>query len=205
MVIQFRVPNSNGNCSLNHPPVGDQFPITSFLFTNGGVGNDWAVMTSGENFLGERPYDRYGEFRPIATSPPVVGNPLGIWGYGIDNQCVLSQTQQTSNGAVVSVSATLFRHNVDATFGNSGSGIIRNGEILGIVTHCPCPNWATRVDHAGFANARESLCPTPDCPWDLDDGGFVGAGDLLFLLANWGNPYGAADLLDLLASWGPCE
>ena len=44
----------------------------------------------------------------------------------------------------------------------------------------------------------------PPCPWDLDEGGFVGAGDLLLLLADWGNPYGAADLLDLLAAWGAC-
>ena len=42
------------------------------------------------------------------------------------------------------------------------------------------------------------------CPWDLDESCFVGAGDLLILLANWGNPYGASDLLDLLAAWGPC-
>ena len=42
------------------------------------------------------------------------------------------------------------------------------------------------------------------CPWDLDNGGFVGAGDLLLLLADWGNPYGASELLDLLAAWGAC-
>ncbi len=216
MVIQFRVPNSNGNCSLNHPPAADQFPINSVLFTNGGVGNDWSAMTSGTNNLGQTPYDRYGEFRPIATSPPVAGNALAIWGYGVDSPCTLSQTQQTSTGSVVAVGGTFFRHNVDATFGNSGSGIIRNGEILGIVTHCPCPNWATRVDHAGFAAAREQLCPAPTCPWDLDDSGTVGAADLLDLLFNWGpcpgcaadfdddDIVGASDLLAMLFNWGPC-
>ncbi len=205
MVIQFRVPNSTNQCNIQHPPAAEQFPITSVLFVNGGVGNDWSAMTSGTNFLGQRPYDRYGEFRPIATSPPVIGNALSIWGYGIDSPCFLTQTQQTSNGTVTSVSSTLIRHNVDATFGNSGSGIIRDGEILAIVTHCPCPNYATRVDRPSFVAARESLCPTPDCPWDLDESGIVGASDLLLLLANWGDPYGASDLLELLASWGPCE
>ena len=185
MVIQFRVPNSQNNCNLNHPPVADQFPITSFLFTNGGVGNDWAVMTSGTNNLGQKAFDRYGEFRPIASAPPLVNQALSIWGYGIDSPCSLSQTQQTSNGVVSSVSATLIRHNVDATFGNSGSGIIRNGEILAIVTHCPCPNWATRVDHPSFAAAREQLCSLP-CPWDLDDSGDVGVSDFLELLGAWG-------------------
>ncbi len=43
------------------------------------------------------------------------------------------------------------------------------------------------------------------CPWDLDEGCFVGVGDLLILLADWGNPYGVQDLLDLLAAWGPCQ
>ncbi len=45
------------------------------------------------------------------------------------------------------------------------------------------------------------MCP---CPWDLDANGGVGVGDLLILLANWGNPYGVPDLLDLLLNWGPC-
>ena len=67
MVIQFRVPNSTVNCVTLNPPIADQFPITSFSSVNGGVGNDWAVMTSGTNFLGETPYDRYADFRPIAS------------------------------------------------------------------------------------------------------------------------------------------
>ena len=49
-----------------------------------------------------------------------------------------------------------------------------------------------------------TLTEGQDCPWDLDGGGFVGAGDLLLLLAGWGNPYGAVDLLALLADWGAC-
>ncbi|MEE9131155.1 MAG: trypsin-like serine protease [Phycisphaerales bacterium] len=219
MVIEFRVPNSTNNCNIVHPPVADQFTISSFLFTNGGVGNDWSVLTTNPNNLGQTVFDRYGEFRPIASSPPGVGNALTIWGFGIDSPCMLTQTQQTSSGTVTSVGNTLIRHNVDATFGNSGSGIIRDGEILAIVTHCPCPNWATRVDHPNFANAREQLCPGSTCPWDLDNTGTVGATDLLRLLVNWGPcadcngcpadfdgncTVGATDLLALLVNWGPC-
>ena len=214
MVLQFRVPDSSPGCGLRHPPVSEQFPITSFQFTNGGVGNDWAVMTSGTNFLGERPFDRYGEFRPIASRSPGVGNALTIWGYGVDSQCTRSQTQQTSGGSVTNVFNTYFRYNVDVTGGNSGSAVIRNGEILGIVTHCPCPNVATRVDHANFAAARQQLCP--GCIWDLDGNLDVGIGDLLILLASWGpcpgcpadfdgrGNVGVEDLLVLLANWGPC-
>ncbi len=184
-VMQFRVPDSTPGCIPLNPPIADQFPITSFLFTNGGVGNDWAVMTTGTNSLGQTAFERYGEFRPIASSPPAFGDALNIWGYGIDSQCTRSQTKQTSGGTVSQVFGTYFMHGVDATFGNSGSGIIRNGEIIGIVTHCPCPNYATRVDHATFTARREQLCPVL-CPADFDDSGDVGVKDLLFLLGVWG-------------------
>ena len=160
MVVQFKVPLSNANCSLNHPPISEQFPVTAFSFTNGGVGNDWSVMTTGTNNQGEQPFDRYGAKKSIATTLPSVGQSLTIWGYGVDSQCIFSQTQQTSGGVVTSVGGTSFNHNVDATFGNSGSSLIRDGqEILGIATHCPCPNWATRIDHPSFSAARENLCP----------------------------------------------
>ena len=56
---------------------------------------------------------------------------------------------------------------------------------------------------------------TPDCcPWDLDNSGSVGTGDLLALFAQWGTAGPAdfdesgavdtADLLILFANWGPC-
>jgi hypothetical protein len=160
MVAQFNVPLSSANCNIVNPPVADQFPMVTFQGVNGGVGNDWGVMVSGTNNLGQKPFERYGLFRPIASSPPVSGQPLNIWGYGVDEQCTFSQVQQTSGGTVTGVSSTFFNHNVDATFGNSGSGVIRNDEILGIATHCPCPNFATRVDHPTFAAAREALCPS---------------------------------------------
>ncbi|MCH8152215.1 MAG: hypothetical protein IH830_07565 [Planctomycetes bacterium] len=161
LVIQFNVPNSNPNCSTNNPPVADQFPITAFDFLNGGVGNDWAVMTTGTNNLGQTIFGRYGVLRPIASSPPVGGQSVGVWGFGIDNQCTLSQTQQTDSASVNSVSGMFFTHTVDITCGSSGSAVIRNGEILGIVTHCPCPGAATRMDRPLFVTAREELCGGP--------------------------------------------
>jgi hypothetical protein len=161
MVLQFRVPLSNSNCSLNHPPVAEQFPVAQFLFTNGGVGNDWSVLAAGTNSVGEKPYERYGVYKPIAETPPSVGQSVTVWGYGIDDPCIYNQVQQTSSGTVQSVSSTYFKHWADTTYGNSGSSMIRNGtEIVGIATHCPCPNTATRIDHPSFVAARESLCPT---------------------------------------------
>jgi hypothetical protein len=161
MVLQFNVPPSNPNCSLNSPPIADQFPVTAFQFTNGGPGNDWLAMTVGTNNLGQKPFQRYGEFRPIKAAPPVVGTPATVWGYGVDDTCTTSQTQQTSDGFIEIVGATLVRYSIDVTYGNSGSGVLENGtEIAGIVTHCCCPNQGTRMDHPAFVAAREDLCPT---------------------------------------------
>ena len=160
MLIEFMVPLNNSNCSTAHPPVADQFPVTAFLFTNGGIGNDWSAMTTGTNNLGQTHFDRYADFRPISTDFQV-GNPAAVWGYGTDDQCLLAGTQQTSDGFIEELGSTLIRYSIDVTFGNSGSGVLKDGsEIAGIVTHCCCPNQGTRIDHPNFVAARETLCPT---------------------------------------------
>ena len=65
-------------------------------------------------------------------------------------------------------------------------------------------------------NGIPDECEIPPCPWDFDNSGDVGVGDLLFLLGAWGpNPghpadfddsgdIGVKDLLVLLGAWGPC-
>ncbi len=158
-VIQFNVPDSASSCYPYNPPVADQFPITSHIFVNGGVGNDWAVMTTGTNGSGQTAYERYGVFRPIATALGNSGDTVAVWGFGVDNDDpTRSQTQQTHSATIQTRYSTYYTHWVDITYGNSGSGLIRNNEIIGIITHCPCPGIATRVDLAAFAAAREQLC-----------------------------------------------
>lgn len=160
-VIQFRVPNSFSNCNTSNPPVADQFPIVDKLFNDGGVGADWAVMTTGTNNLGQTIYQRYGEYRPIASAPPSFGQSVQVWGYGASLTCTLNHTQQLSEGTIQAVEPSYFRHNADTTGGNSGSAILHNDQIIGVVTHCPCPNFANRIDFAPFANAINQLCPDP--------------------------------------------
>ncbi len=161
MVVQFNVPASNPNCSLNHPPAADQYPVVTVDFVNGGVGNDWAVLIPGDNSNGLRPYDVYGDLRPIATSPVPTGTSVILTGYGVDpDNCVSSQVQQTASGTICTVSGSFYTFNVDLRGGNSGSSLIRadTEEIIGIATHCPCCNIATRSDLAVFENARDELC-----------------------------------------------
>ena len=164
MVVQFNVPDSNGDCSINNPPVADQFPILTTDSVNGGVGNDWAVLVPGTNTLGELPFERYGRLRPIASIVPSPGVIASVWGYGVDNTCTRSQTQQTDTGSIVALDATTLQWDIDIRGGNSGSSIIHNGEIIGIVTHCntggcpAAPNLGTRIDLSSFAAARDAMC-----------------------------------------------
>ncbi|MCH7527520.1 MAG: hypothetical protein IID39_08790, partial [Planctomycetes bacterium] len=178
-VIQFRVPDSDPDCDLNHPPVADQFPITGRRFRNAGIGADWSVMTTGTNNLGETAYERFGDLRRIATDVADVGDPIAVWGFAVDDQCTRNQTQQTDDGNITDVFDTFYEMNADVTFGNSGSGLIWNNQIIGIITHCPCPGKCTRVDNSDFVNARDELCPSgpPICivhgdpDWNRNDPG----------------------------------
>jgi len=159
--LQFNVPSSASNCATYNPPVADQFPITDRQYVNGGVGNDWAVMTVGTNNLGETPYERYGVMRPIATALASGGDTCDNWGYGVDNDTpTRSQVQQTHSGDVLARYSDYYTFDLDMTYGNSGSALLKNDEIIGIITHCSfsCENYATRIDLAAFAAARESLC-----------------------------------------------
>jgi hypothetical protein len=161
-IIQFRVPNSTPGCNWQHPPSIHQYPITNVVWNNGGVGADWAVATTGTS-QGLTIYERYGEYRPLADSVPSSGN-VDIWGFGYSKTCTLAYTQQLSQGPIVGTPGTEIRHRADTTGGNSGSGILQNDEIIGVVTHCwsPCPtnyNIGTRIDAPAFQNAIQQLCP----------------------------------------------
>lgn len=162
-VLQFHVPESDNNCNTKNPPAADQFPIQKWEGANGGVGNDWSVATTGTNDEDQTAYERYGVFRPISDVLGVKNDVVQMWGYGIDSECKKSQTQQFSEGPISSRQSSYYQMNVDLRPGNSGSGLLLNDEIIGIVSHCTenCPNIATRVDRANFKEKREALCPAP--------------------------------------------
>lgn len=170
-VLQFNVPPSSANCGTNQPPVADQFPITGKLYLNDGPGADWAAMTSGSNTLGETAYQRYGEFRPLAGTPAPDDSLVQVWGYGVDNNDpTRSQVQQFSQGFISSVGQTTYHAALDITYGNSGSSLIYNNYIIGIVTHCPCPATISRIDLPAFVAARDALCGPACGNGTCDDG-----------------------------------
>ena len=167
-VLEFNVPASGNNCNTNAPPVADQFPITGLDGVNGGVGNDYGAIKAGTNSEGQTPYERYGAFVNIG-SVPGSGN-LTVNGYGVDEECVRSQVQQFCEGPLEDTDSDTLYYNLDVTFGNSGSSILYNGEIIGVVTHCSesCLNYGTRIDKAGFVSTRDNVCAGGggggDCP-----------------------------------------
>jgi len=163
-VMQFRVPGSNANCSTNAPPVADQFPVISTSSNNGGVGADWAVYRVGTNNAGQTPYHRYGV--NVSLGGVVNSGSSFIRGYGLDTNCVLSQTQQLSNGSIIGTTGTTIEFNNDIRGGNSGSGFFGPAStMIGVVTHCRTSicssvgtsNIATRIDLAAFAAARNNF------------------------------------------------
>lgn len=219
LVAQFNVPPSFWNCNTAQPAVADQFPITSVQLQNDGVGADWAVLRTGTNSRGQRPFQRYGQLRRIIPAPVNVGAFCTIWGYGVDMTCTRSQTQQFSPGVITAQLRNSYQLNADLRSGSSGSALVSEGRVIAVVTHCQvnCPNHGTRVDQPDFAVARESLCPA--CLADIDGDGVTGFGDLAILLEHFGaafpdpefnpandlnadNVVDLSDLAMLLASFG---
>ncbi|MEE2907734.1 MAG: hypothetical protein VX527_07860 [Planctomycetota bacterium] len=181
-VLHFNVPDSSNNCQTNNPPVADQFPVTSSDGVDAGVGADYGAMSSGTNSEGQTAYERYGTFVPLASSVPNSGD-LDITGYGVDSECNRSQTEQYHGGPILSVNSDTITYEVDVTYGNSGSSILYNNQVIGVVTHCSygCENYGTRIDISGFQSIIASVCsgggdPPDDAPENDDCAGAIVTG-----------------------------
>lgn len=179
-VMEFQVPLSNPDGSLQHPGPQDQYPVqgSSVAFVNGGVGMDWGYFTCSANTeTGLTAIEAQGEFRPIADIlPAAFPVEIEIVGYGVSETGYLSQAQKRGIGPLTNISTGFgslepaWFHRVDTTGGNSGSAMLRNGEIIGIVSHCTtnCPNIGTLIDVPEFETARQA-CPVRRGDCDLDE------------------------------------
>ena len=190
LIMEFNVPPSNPDGTVQHPGPEDQYPVEqdSIEFTNGGVGDDWSHFTCAANSeTGLLAAEVQGEFIPISSSLPTeYPVDLEIYGYGVDTEPQNSQTQQLSTGPLLGTQSGCnpsWFHLADTTGGNSGSSILYKGEIIGIVTHCTfgCPNFGTIVNIFPFVQARR-LC---ELSYDFDDDGDVDMIDFM----GWQNCY----------------
>jgi len=166
-VVEFNVPLSNANGGLNHPPPSSQYvPTSNRRSTNGGIGNDWGVFTVSPNSeTGLTPLQAQGAGLTMSTTLPSVGQTVVITGYGVDTGTA-NQTQQVHSGAITTVSqaSNTLQYQVDTTGGNSGSAVLKDGEVVAIHTHGGCNNDGTGANsgtlftHPGFQSGYAAVC-----------------------------------------------
>lgn len=156
--IQFNVPASDPDGTINAPPPDDQYPINvaSIMSINNGVGDDWAVFgVNRDEVTNLTPVQRYGVFyRILPQAEPLT---VRVTGYGLDGPapcfgerrqggCNIptptpvplnadSQTQQTATAAAFGRSGTIFSHNVDITGGDSGGPVRSVDSRLAVAIH----------------------------------------------------------------------
>jgi trimeric autotransporter adhesin len=149
-VVEFNVPISLPNGTIQHPGPEDQYSVnvSTKIFTNGGVGNDWGVFQVFQNSVtGLMPKEAQNAYWPLVQdySP----DSIRITGYGVDGpppnfgnttRDSTNQTQQTQVGPNAGSSGTTMRYVTDTQGGNSGSPIIDalTNVALGIHTHGGC-------------------------------------------------------------------
>lgn len=177
--VEFNVPMSNSNGTINHPGPEDQYSVqtTSRQSVNGGIGNDWGYFACFPNTeTGLTAYQAQGDFYTLAaTPPPVQGQTIRITGYGVTGSGVpreWNQIQKTHTGSYFSFSGSTVRYVVDTSGGNSGSPVLLEdtGEAIGVHTHAGCTagggaNHGTGINNSGWQNALANprqLCDFSD-------------------------------------------
>ncbi len=178
-VVQFQVPLSLPGGTLQHPGPEDQYSVnvSTKVFTNGGIGNDWGTFEVFPNSVtGLMPKQAQNAYWPLVQdlTPPNIR----ITGYGVDDGTA-NQTQQTHLGPNASSSGNTMRYVTDTEGGNSGSPIIdeATGNALGVHTHGGCTSsggnnngtslfhaafWAAVEQGAGGCTVEAASTPTPN-------------------------------------------
>jgi formylglycine-generating enzyme required for sulfatase activity len=227
-VVQFQVPKSSQDGTVQHPSPSDQYAIdpASVQFRGNGDGDDWAHFGVFSNSTtGLSPFAAQG-MRSFVRASANSSGLVRITGFGVDdgwenqtNQTHVGMTSGAGPGPVVS-------YVVDTTGGNSGSPIIResDGAAIGIHTNGECTasgdaNFGVTFANAdllqAIANPQGIAAAKP--PSDLNGDGQVDAIDVALLLGSWGEPctqsqcgdlngdgtIGAADLALQLGAWPP--
>jgi len=139
-VVQFQVPPSLPNGTPQNPGPEDQYSVnvSTKVFVDGGIGNDWGTFEVFPNSVtGLMPIDAQGAFWPLVQD--LGPDSIRITGYGVDTG-VSNQTQQTHIGPNAGSSGTTMRYVTDTQGGNSGSPVIDGltGNAVGVHTHGGC-------------------------------------------------------------------
>jgi len=175
-ILQFDVPKSNADCTLNHPLISHQWIVNGAEVISredvNAIGNDYAIFGCYPHQLDKlTTFERQGAAYALASTTPETAN-VQVAGYGTDggvspNACAPcqdgnldapnNQVLQTDKGAAKVVSANgkpAIAHDADTCGGNSGSPIVDQdtGLVIGIHTNAGCKgdaaqNFGTRIDN----------------------------------------------------------
>ena len=156
-IIQFNVPSSLGDGTIQHPGVDDQYIIGDYEHHNYVYGEppgiDWLVFNVFDNpTTGLQPLNAQDAYFELERTDIFDDNEvIRITGYGVDGPSPDygsndsprdegSQTQQTESGDFYSLSGTRLNYVVDTQGANSGSPIIRenSGKAVGVHTDGGC-------------------------------------------------------------------
>jgi V8-like Glu-specific endopeptidase len=186
-VIEFNVPLSNGDGSINHPPPEDQYAVDhASVLTNGGMGSgsDWTYFGCFANTeTGLTPFEAQGAYFALAQ-PPAGGDVVRVTGYGTTEPPIpeeWNRAEKTHAAPLLDWEHTELTYETDTTGGNSGSPIIdeTTGNAIGIHTHGGCNeiggrNSGTGVNHPGLQwalNHPQGVCvPKLPLAFDAPDG-----------------------------------
>ena len=188
-IVQFNVPISLPNGTLQHPGPEDQYSVNvaTKIFTNGGVGNDWGVFQVFPNSTtGLMPKQAQNAYWPLVQD--YSADSIRITGYGVDGpppnfgnttRDSTNQTQQTDVGPNASSSGTTMRYVTDTQGGNSGSPVIDalTNNAVGVHTHGGCTssggnNNGTSTFHTAFwAAVDQGIIPVEFASFSADANG----------------------------------
>ena len=156
--IEFDVPLSLPDGTVQHPPPQDQYAI-DFVSTQKvavtNIGDDWAYFGCYPNATsGLTAYATQGAAYTLAPPPPFdPTRPIRVTGHGWDSGDA-SQTQQTDVGPWIDHVGTTLHYQVDTQPGSSGSPIVDevSGAAIGIHANGGCTTAGTGANRGTAAN-----------------------------------------------------
>lgn len=142
---EFNTPVSSSQGRIRNSKAVDTYRVDrgSITSSNGGIGNDWAVMKIKANSIsGQLPGQVNGYYKvDFRSGNSTVNDIVRITGYGADSNTPIGNfAQQTHIGKILRISNNTMHYNVDTMGGNSGSSVIRESDdsIVAIHTHGGC-------------------------------------------------------------------
>ncbi len=169
-LVEFNVPKSNSNGTMNHPKPEDQYAVRqdSIVFSNDPDKGDWAVFQTYKNGITlKTPLEAQGAFYEVTQQVYPKQTQLRVTGFGQRNDPKdLNFAQQTGTGPLVDYEDDpwIVWHRVDTTSSNSGSPVSVDGTSKAIAIHvagtCQDPvikaNGGTSFKNPGLWKAIQS-------------------------------------------------